>query len=213
MSERSSVVRLSPDAIVEGYIRLADRGGTDVTLRALGAELGVDPTAVYRHFRDKEELLAAVADRLLAEVLEGFRRSGDWRRDIRGLVLGARRVYLGHPHLAQLLATSPDHLPNNARIAEIVIGALRAAGLPNREAALAFEVLENYTAGASSLDAEVGADVGEGWRRHLASLPREQFPNTVTLSTYLYRDDEVAFGFGLDLMLDALQARAARARR
>src|SRR6185503_19800211 len=46
--------RLTRDRIVDEALALVDREGADaLTLRNLGAALGVDPTAVYRHFRDK----------------------------------------------------------------------------------------------------------------------------------------------------------------
>jgi AcrR family transcriptional regulator len=201
--------RLSRDVIVEACITLADRHGIDaVTLRRLGSELGADPTAVYRHFRDKDELLAGVADRLLDRVLDGFRPTGGWRSDLRDVSLRARGVYLAHPRLARVLATAPDPLPGNQRIAEVVLGALRRAGLDARHAALAFQVLENYTAGASSLDAELGSEVDAAWRASFAALPETEYPNSVAVAAHLYIDDEAAFGFGLELILDALEAFA-----
>ena len=41
-------------------------------MRRLGAELGVDPTAVYRHFRYKDELLVAMADRMFAHSIDAL---------------------------------------------------------------------------------------------------------------------------------------------
>lgn len=207
-------IRLSRGAIVDACIGLADREGIEaVTLRRIGAELGVDPTAVYRHFRDKDELLMAVADRLLSGVVGRLSVTGEWRRDLREVALAARRVYLAHPALAHLLATAPDPLPSNTRLLEIAFGALRSAGLDDRRAALAAQVLEDYTAGASSLDAAVGTDVGASWRAAFASLPPEEFPHAIAVGPYLYRDDEAVFAFGLDLILDALAAVAARPAR
>jgi AcrR family transcriptional regulator len=207
----SETSRLSRDVIVEACIDLADREGLQaVTLRRLGAELGTDPTAVYRHFRHKGELLTAVADRLLGGVLDGCRPTGAWRRDLREVVLAARRVYLAHPALAHVLATAPAPLPNNVRLMEATLGALRSAGLEEARAALAFQVLENYAAGASSLDAELGSGSDAAWRASLATLPAEAFPNAVAAAPHLYVDDEAAFAFGLDLFLDALELSAAR---
>jgi len=206
--------RLRPEAIVDACIALADREGLEaVTLRRLGADLGADPTAMYRHFRSKDELLVAVADRLLGRVLEGFFPTGDWRRDLTEVSLRARRVYMSHPALAPVLATSPDPLANNQRIAEVVLGALMDAGLDAPRAALAFQVLENYTAGASSLDAQVGAEVDLAWRTSFAMLPVDAFPHAVAAASHLYLDDEAAYGFGLELILDALEARIAATQR
>jgi AcrR family transcriptional regulator len=211
--EPGSGTRLTPDVIVEACIALADREGLEaVTLRRLGAELGADPTALYRHFRDKQELLSAVADRLLGAFLGGYRPTGTWREDLRSLSLAAREVYLAHPALAHVLATSSTPLPNSERLTEVVLAALRAAGLDDRTAALAFEVLEDYVAGASSLDAVVGSHTDAAWRASLAMLPPDRFPNAVEVAQHLYRDDEAAFVFGLDLILDGLERLATSER-
>src|SRR5688572_1534829 len=55
---------LTPEAIVERALEFIEREGTGaLTVRRLGAELGVDPTAFYRHFRDKDDLVLACMDR------------------------------------------------------------------------------------------------------------------------------------------------------
>ena len=57
---------LSRDKVLAAALELA-RGGLDaVSMRALGARLGADPTAVYRYFRTKDELLDAMADAVVA---------------------------------------------------------------------------------------------------------------------------------------------------
>lgn len=54
-------------ALVQETVRTIQSGGVDeVTLRAIGANLGVSRTALYRHFSDKQALLTAVGR-------EGFR--------------------------------------------------------------------------------------------------------------------------------------------
>lgn len=56
------------DALVHAALRELEHGRLeDLSLRALGRELGVSPRAPYRHFATKESLLAAVA-------VEGLRR-------------------------------------------------------------------------------------------------------------------------------------------
>ena len=200
--------RLSRDVLIDAYLRIADSEGPEaVTMRRLGSELGVDPTAVYRHFRDKTELLIAMADRLLIEAMRGFSPSGSWRADLRDLATRARRTYLAHPRLAFLVAAADAPLPSESRISEMALGALRRAGLPDNEAVLAFQAIEGYTAGTSSLDAASGPGGGEAWRRAFAALPEEEFPNLSAIAPLMYREDEAAFEFGLDLMLDAIEAR------
>lgn len=71
-------------ALLQAAVRTIGTHGVDaLTLRGVGATLGVSRTALYRHFRDKAALLAAVA-------AEGFRMlrtelRDAWERGGRGL--------------------------------------------------------------------------------------------------------------------------------
>ena len=54
-------------SLLQEAVRTIEKGGVNaLTLRTVGARLGVSRTALYRHFADKSALLAAVAT-------EGFR--------------------------------------------------------------------------------------------------------------------------------------------
>ena len=54
--------RLDADKILTAALAIADRHGlSGMTLRMVGAELGADPTSIYRHFASKEALVAAMA--------------------------------------------------------------------------------------------------------------------------------------------------------
>jgi AcrR family transcriptional regulator len=199
---------LTRATILDTYIGLADREGPEaVSLRRLGAEMGVDATAIYRHFRDKAELLAAAADRLLSRLADEVERRDDWRIGVTELALAGRAMYLAHPRLAHVIASSDEPLPGNSRLFEYLLGYLRAAGLGPREAAMACEALAGYIAGTSSLDAETGEDTNVAWRRAFAALPADAFPNAVAVSSYLYRGANDSFRFGLDLLLDAIALR------
>ena len=59
---------LTPEMIVTESLRLLDAHGQDgFSLPKLGRALGADPTAVYRHFASKDDLVLAIADRLIEE--------------------------------------------------------------------------------------------------------------------------------------------------
>jgi AcrR family transcriptional regulator len=53
-----------------------------LTTRALGHRLGVDPTALYRHFRNKDELLTAMADSIVGESGPPVGADGDTSRAV-----------------------------------------------------------------------------------------------------------------------------------
>src|ERR671913_1071568 len=89
---------LSREAVLGAARRVADDQGVDhLTMPRLAAELGVTPNALYTYFPDKEALLDALVDDLLAGIEPGDPDEGDWRG---GLVKGverSRRLLLAHP--------------------------------------------------------------------------------------------------------------------
>src|SRR2546427_10692734 len=60
---------LSLERIAAAAVALIDGDGLDaLSMRRLGAELGVDAMSLYRHFPSKAALLQAVVARLFAEL-------------------------------------------------------------------------------------------------------------------------------------------------
>ena len=199
---------LSRDALVAATIRIADAEGAGaVTMRRLGAELGVDATAFYRHFRDKDELLRAAADWLLAGALDGLEPTGSWPDDVRNLVLHVRRRYLEHPGVVVLIATASGPLQGEAAATEQVLALLRSGGLDRAEAARAFEVLQDYLISLTVADAAAVHESADPWRDAFADLPADDYPNQAASNALLYVDREARFRYGLDLLVDALDRR------
>lgn len=80
----------TPQALLDAATTLLERDGfRAVTLRGLGVAAGVSRAAPYRHFRDKNDLLAAVAlramQRIRAAITEGAESAGDGSGSIAGL--------------------------------------------------------------------------------------------------------------------------------
>src|SRR5690625_7366946 len=75
--------------------------GKPLTFRALGAHLGVDPSARYRYIPSQDGLLLMVADGIIQEALENFNETGDWRGGSHDLLAKVQRASLGHPQWAR----------------------------------------------------------------------------------------------------------------
>ena len=59
---------LTSEMILAESLRLLDEDGIDgFSLPKLGRALGADQTAVYRHFASKDDIVLALADRLIEE--------------------------------------------------------------------------------------------------------------------------------------------------
>ncbi|MEV7012065.1 TetR/AcrR family transcriptional regulator [Streptosporangium sp. NPDC051022] len=218
-TDRGARRSLSRELILDASMRLlAERGLDDLTLRNLGKELGVDPTAIYRYFRDKDELLFGVSEQFLAGAVEGFEVDhGDWSGSIRRLCLRMRDALLTQPRIAPLIASRPPQCSAEYHFTELLLTSIDDAGFAGEEAAYVYHALVEYTIGVATIDAyAVGLEEGDGdqehrkWRTMYLTLPPREFPRSVAMAPLLYPDVARQFEFGLDLLLDALRARRAR---
>ena len=64
------------DVLAHAVELLDTHGLAALTMRRLGTELGVQPSAIYHHFENKQTLLAAVADEILARGPGGGQEGG-----------------------------------------------------------------------------------------------------------------------------------------
>lgn len=208
--------RLSRERILEAAIGVVERDGVEgLSMRRLAQELDVWPMSVYRYFRDKEELLDAVAESAAVEVAPARRDGGPWRDRLRGLLVEARASIGTQPSgLAERLPrTFPT--PRGLELTEAAMTILVEAGLPADRAASAWRALWTYTFGFATF--RVDADPGATLRRvraAAAALPEDGYPTLAAASAELAAvfADEDEFGRGLDLLLDGLARETAGGR-
>ena len=92
---------LSRDRIVEAALALLDEQGFDaVTMPSLAKRLGVGTMSLYRHVADKDDLIDAVAVRVLSGVAVPNGDADDWKGRVVGYLRGLRAATLAHPALS-----------------------------------------------------------------------------------------------------------------
>jgi AcrR family transcriptional regulator len=212
---REQPVRLDRARIVDAALTIAARDGAPaVTMRRLGTELGVDATAFYRHFRTKDDLVAAMAERLLERELEAIDLSGVWRENLRQLLWGAWGVYRGHPGFAETIARLPDDGDYLARAADRMLAELRRAGLSRVDAALFYHSAVDLIAGTGlflAIAPRLATDDGRAELRcALAALPATTHPAVHDVAEHLYPPVDEVFANSVELLLDAIELRSAR---
>ena len=92
--------------VVEHALEVLDRHGlADLSMRRLAADLGVQPSALYWHFANKQALLAAVADEVLRR---GARPvpNGPWAERVTAFAHQLRDAMLAYRDGAELVATA-----------------------------------------------------------------------------------------------------------
>lgn len=128
-SATRSATPLNRAAVVSAAVALADREGlAAVSMRHLAAELGVVPMALYKHVADKDDLVAAMIDLVVA----GYAAPPpglEWREAVRRRVLGARDALLEHPWLRPAIETATQRTPSVLGHMDAVAGEFAAGGL------------------------------------------------------------------------------------
>jgi len=211
MGVRGRPAKLSRDGICQAALELlADTDAATFSMRALGDYLGVDPTAVYRHFSDKDDLLREVGDRALTPATRGFTTTDDPQDDIRRMCVGLRKALLRNPVALQLTATGPTRHANELRITEVLLESLMRCGLDREVAATAYHALIEYTLGSALIDAPLAAKGADragtyrAWRADYAALPTNDYPTSVELARQLYPPSDKVFGAGLAALISGL---------
>ena len=138
--------------VAEALTIIAAEGAQALSMRALAARLGVVPGALYRHVRGKEQLYDLILDAVLGEVDCQTDPAAPWAARVTTLARRLRAVLENHPGTAALLKTRDPLSPTSLELAEAFLAPLLAAGLPGREAALAFRLVYDYTLGFALAD-------------------------------------------------------------
>ena len=201
--------RLSRELIVNAALDLVDnRGAGALTMRALARELGADPMAVYRHVRDKDDLLGAMCDALIAS-LDAIDVAAPWRPQVRGLALDLRARLLARPALLPVLSAAPA-TPASVVVARDAIEVLTRDGVPAALAVKGFATVFSYVLGHVQVEVAMPAPGPEAGRLRSGTLERlgaADEPPHLDAALELMQDAG-DFAFGLDLILDGLEQRA-----
>ncbi|MEU7871406.1 TetR/AcrR family transcriptional regulator [Dactylosporangium sp. NPDC049140] len=212
---------LTPELIIDAASRLAATAGADaLTVRRLGKELGADPTAIYRHFRDKDEIILEVADRLVAATVEALPAGLAWRPRLEWLARQTVRTFVAHPAIAPIVALRTTRRPGEFRTVEAVLGALREAGLTEEQAAFQHlvysETIFSYAAMCSAyaaLDESSRQGDEAAWSHEYRSLPPQRYPHIAAAAPYLAEiDDDMVLEGIVQALLDRVESLAGPAR-
>ena len=152
------------EQVVRAALQIADAQGLDaVTMRAVGARLGVTPMALYRHVVDKEALLDEVLDLAMGEVEVPDPELG-WAERLVALSAGLRAMAARHPTVIPLTFSRPGTTPAVRALVGVVEGALADAGVPERDRPRLERMLSTFVVGfaISEVSGRFPAEHAEG---------------------------------------------------
>jgi AcrR family transcriptional regulator len=218
VTERRQRPRLTRERVLQGALSVADAGGLgSLTIRSLAIALDVKPMTLYYYVANKDEILDALVDIVFAEI-ELPVPGRDWRHELTRRADSARAVLGRHRWAIGLLESRRTPGPANLRHHETVLATLRDAGFSVELTAHAYALLDSYVYGFALQEAALpfeGPDtVGDVAGPIMELMASGQYPHLVAMATSYYLQPGYDFGdefrFGLDLILDSLEARLNR---
>ena len=207
MVERLPLTRVRIAASALAFVDA--HGEAALSMRKLGAELGVEAMSLYNHVTNKDDLLDAVAELLIGEVLKRYQpeSSWSWQHDARELAHIYRSVAYEHPRAFPIMADRG--IPSSLQFVfhERVWQIFTKAGFPTKEAGLAFDSVASWVVGVVRQDlGTMSTMFDEDPADHaiLTSHERDVADFTAAVAAWT---PEQRFDFGLDTLILGLEAQ------
>lgn len=182
-------------------------------MRKVAQHLGVEAMSLYHHVPNKDAILDGVVDAVFAAIELPDPGTGDWREAIRARASSARSVLSRHSWALGLMDSRRNPGPATLRHHDAVLGVLRRAGFSIPMAVHAVSLIDSYIGGfvLQESNLPLSEDVPAVADDILDSLPRDEFPHLAEVITeHAQRpgyDHTKEFAYGLDLILEGLEAR------
>ena len=145
-------IGLSRARVCAEALALVDEEGLEaLSMRRLGARIGCEAMSLYRHVKDKADLLdalhAAVLGNLEPEEPTEQQRRPEWRALLGGLARALRSALLRHPNVLPLFTMRPVSAPEAVATVARVHAALLGDGFTARDTERAIMVVGMFTIG------------------------------------------------------------------
>lgn len=216
--EKATSRRLDRATIVATGLELAETPGTtSLSIRELGARLGTDPTAIYRHFRSKDDLMRALLDEVIARSVSDVTADpADWRTRLRQLAAATLRHFARYPVIGQEATVLTTHGTGELDAIELMLDAFSRAGLSGDDLVRHYALGATYILSSAALmsrnQTQRAPDESETTSRWfdgpLLVDPRTH-PLIASVSTQLLDlDDRVLFWHGVELVISSAERTA-----
>ena len=206
---------LSRQRIFAAALELIDEHGIgDLTMRRLGARLGVEAMSLYKHVPSKEAVVEGVRELLLQELAELRRsehHSESWLEALRGVARAFREVCRAHPRALPLFAADADRAYAASWGAyEPVLTTMVEAGIPPEDAISALRIVVRHVLADGMLDVVTVTRTAPMSHDEIDRLRRERPLVGELVRAFHGGPQEDLFEAGLDALLEGLRLRFAR---
>jgi TetR/AcrR family tetracycline transcriptional repressor len=147
-SDSAGYARNSSDDVLDAALRILDQQGLpDLTMRHLAATLGVQPSALYWHFPNKQSLLAAVSDRIIAAARSSAADEGDWQTGVRAEAAALHDALLAYKDGAEVVSSTLALGLGASDLQRRLSAAIGVGGFDERTTSLAAETMVHFIVG------------------------------------------------------------------
>jgi TetR/AcrR family transcriptional regulator, tetracycline repressor protein len=219
-SGRADKPQLSREAIVAAAIRIVDSEGLDaVSMRRVAQEFSTGAASLYAYVANKEQLLDLLFDWVMGEIADRWPgtepTARNWRQLAKDGVRLTCEVLSEHRDLARAFQGRVPFGPNGLRMVETQLAIMRAGGVSDEMAAYSGDLFGQYVVSTviehelwrtrDSDGGEAGfAERADEIRDYLAALPKELFPNIVSMAGPIMAHEPEGlsrFELGLEVIL------------
>ena len=215
--QRGRRATLSREIILDAAFRVVDADEmNELTMSRLGRELDADPSAVYRHFRNKDELLLAMADVMLEESIAAYVEGDAPLENLRRMSWTLRRSYLLRPGLARFVTYRFTGGEAEAACVRAMLHNMHELGYDEARCIDHVRALAEMTLGHISMTADVLSlprkaqsfelTMGESYYTHPLERPAKL--SDAELREAHLADGEQVFGTMLETFLAGIVAQA-----
>jgi AcrR family transcriptional regulator len=208
-TERAPLTR---ERIIEAAVALADEHGLDeLSMRKLGAELGVEAMSLYNHVEDKGDIFDGMIDSVFSSIPLP-EPEASWQDAVRGVGAGAMDRFTTHPWVVTLLMQRGNFGPGALMFMDHVLAVFSAAGFSDEDTHHAWQMMASHTMGLAFQSATNPGGHEPGFENVESVLAQlgDRFPNVVRLAPLLAQCEfDTEYLFGLEIIIDGLEARLA----
>ncbi len=152
---------LSREIIASKALELTDSEGLDgLSMRKLGAELGVEAMSLYHYVSSKDDLLDALVELLCAEVELPCQASSTdaswdaWKDEVRSALMSLYTMLRRHPAAVELMTHRPINGPHGLELLFWSYRQCQRLGLGSLQASQMFQLCVGYVLGRAA--SEIG---------------------------------------------------------
>jgi len=193
---------LSRDRVVQAALAVIDQSGVQgCSMRAVASELGVEAMSLYHHVPGgKDEMMDGVVAMVQTEFVTELELTGDWREDMCSFSRAYRATLSAHPNVVAMIAARPSVAYRSSTVlVGTIFNAMEDTGFPREDALRAVRVVSRWTIGFTMGEASALEDG--------ASAEEFDEPLLVEVFTDIARGEDDVFEFGLQALLDGIEAR------